>query len=291
MPRKSHFAVAIAGGIVVFAAASAVQSPARADEPPAVADRTPFPSPLDDEEGRWLPDARESQRIRPQPVPQLQEQDTDSRDLPLQIRAIQRSMGGSLVEQFNELHPAPDGAPWWKPFRSPQAQPERNAPNWPDSRAESAPPGMWPNWSSSTAGPIVRPASAETSAKHPPAPVAALRITAAELDEAANRLEELELYPHADALRNLAQRFRIDARRAAAAGRHAASPWISPIEPGPPDDQRSPAGPTPDVAPTPTEAPEPTELPSNSGDSGPDAWNAPSTPAPTRAPTPADETP
>jgi hypothetical protein len=287
MPHKSHVASAIAWGFVILAGGPIASAPAHADEPAAAADRPPVATPLTAEEDRWLFDAEEGQRFRALPERQLQQ--VAPRELPPQIRAIQRSMGGSLLEQFNELQPALGGAPWWKPFRSPQAQPERHAPIWPDPSAANARPGMWPNWSSPAAEPNVRPASAEAPAKHPPAPVVALRTTAAELDEAANRLEELELYPHSDALRELAQRFRIDARRAAAAGRHAASPWISPVEPGPPAGQLPPPGPgpAPELAPTPTEAPDPTESPSNSSSIGSDAWNAPST----RAPTPADQTP
>jgi len=50
------------------------------------------------------------------------------------------------------------------------------------------------------------------SAVAPPEAVRALRDGAAKLDEIANRLEQLELYAQADAIREQAQRLRLDAR-------------------------------------------------------------------------------
>lgn len=50
------------------------------------------------------------------------------------------------------------------------------------------------------------------SAVAPPEAIRALRDGAAKLDEIANRLEQLELYPQADAIREQAQRLRLDAR-------------------------------------------------------------------------------
>ncbi|HYO26557.1 MAG TPA: hypothetical protein VEQ85_16570, partial [Lacipirellulaceae bacterium] len=47
--------------------------------------------------------------------------------------------------------------------------------------------------------------------------IGGLRAAAAQMEVAANRLEELELYRHADALRQQAQRMRVDARRIGAA--------------------------------------------------------------------------
>lgn len=50
------------------------------------------------------------------------------------------------------------------------------------------------------------------SAVAPPEAIRALRDGAAKLDEIANRLEQLELYAQADAIREQAQRLRLDAR-------------------------------------------------------------------------------
>lgn len=58
--------------------------------------------------------------------------------------------------------------------------------------------------------PLSHPAVAAAGA------IRALRDGAAKLDEIANRLEQLELYPQADALRQQAQRLRLDARGPAA---------------------------------------------------------------------------
>jgi hypothetical protein len=65
--------------------------------------------------------------------------------------------------------------------------------------------------------------------------IKALRQAAVELDGAANRLEGLELYQQADALRDQAQQLRLDARRmsgsdptGAASALRATAPWASP---------------------------------------------------------------
>lgn len=55
---------------------------------------------------------------------------------------------------------------------------------------------------------------ASRSATTPPEAICALRDGAAKLDEIANRLEQLELYAQADAIREQAQRLRLDARGA-----------------------------------------------------------------------------
>jgi hypothetical protein len=57
------------------------------------------------------------------------------------------------------------------------------------------------------------PAPSDASRPHPSVPVEALREAATQLDATANRLEQLELYAQADALRQQAQRLRVDARR------------------------------------------------------------------------------
>jgi hypothetical protein len=88
---------------------------------------------------------------------------------------------------------------------------------------------VWPNWSLPAPPPAVVPALAESPAgPRPASPLIALRRVAVELDGAANRLEEFELYRQADELRQLSQRLRQDARRMAA-DRDAAS--VEPPEP------------------------------------------------------------
>jgi hypothetical protein len=124
---------------------------------------------------------------------------------------VQRALGGPLTNQFPQLQRAPSGLPWWKQF---------------SGSLEAAPPpptmptagSAWPSWWTparphTSAGTVVA-AIAETPAATPPGGVqiAALRRTAADLEVTANRLEEIELYQQADALREFAQRLRADAR-------------------------------------------------------------------------------
>jgi hypothetical protein len=99
--------------------------------------------------------------------------------LPREVREIQRSLGGPAVDQFPSLRPAQ--------------------------------PGMWPNWSSEIDR-RVSPAVAMASDDRLRTQINSLRETAAQLDGSANRLETLELYQQADALRNVAQRLRMEAR-------------------------------------------------------------------------------
>lgn len=94
--------------------------------------------------------------------------------LPPELQAIQRSLGGSSLNQFPSLR---DEA---GPFRS---------------RLQSG----------------LRERSAARSNVHRDA-IRALRDAATQLDGSANRLESLELYAQADAMRQLAQQMRIDAR-------------------------------------------------------------------------------
>jgi hypothetical protein len=64
----------------------------------------------------------------------------------------------------------------------------------------------------------------------PAAAVRTLRQGAAQLDEIANRLEQLELYPQADAIREQAQRLRLDARAASGPGGPASVPRPTPAQ-------------------------------------------------------------
>jgi hypothetical protein len=115
--------------------------------------------------------------------------------LPREVREIQRTLGGPAVDQFPSLQPIEQG--------------------------------MWPNWSS-TPYRAVTPAVAMATDDRLRTQINSLRETAAQLDGSANRLEALELYQQADALRNVAQRLRMEAR---SMGRsEAPSSWDAPAE-------------------------------------------------------------
>jgi hypothetical protein len=122
------------------------------------------------------------------------------------VREVQEALGGPVTNQFPQLQAAPETTPWWKQFSGTL---EAGAP--PVATASDHP---WPTWWTPARPRTVVTAVAESS---PTAPamtpqLAGLRRTAAELEMIANRLEEFELYRQADALRELAQRFRADAR-------------------------------------------------------------------------------
>lgn len=107
------------------------------------------------------------------------------------------------------------------------------------SPEQFVPPTLDPSEPSGSAPPTYRAATA-TGAPQPPQPqlfspprpeggphtrehrcIASLRGTATQLDNAANQLEQCELYDQADMLRETAQRLRIDARRLAGHGHEA----------------------------------------------------------------------
>jgi hypothetical protein len=99
------------------------------------------------------------------------------------------------------------------------------------------------------------PAPSDASRPHPSIPVEALREAATQLDATANRLEQLELYAQADALRQQAQRLRVDARRMSGGHpnpRPALAPtpaqWLEPYPATAPDGDSSMPGlqPSPD---------------------------------------------
>jgi hypothetical protein len=102
--------------------------------------------------------------------PAVQPLETISGPVAEELRQIQRSLGGSAVEQFPSLKD-------------------------PESRPASAPV---------VASPLAGP--------HQRGVIEALRMAATQLDDIANRLERMELYQRADALREQAQRLRLDAR-------------------------------------------------------------------------------
>jgi hypothetical protein len=134
---------------------------------------------------------------------------------------VQRSLGGPLTNQFQQLRPGPSGVPWFKQFggsldaATPQPPPPTAGSPWPSWWTPARPRG--------SAGAVVA-AVAETPATAPPGPlqIAALRRTAADLEATANRLEEIELYQSADALREFAQQLRADARKRLARSRDGA---------------------------------------------------------------------
>lgn len=101
--------------------------------------------------------------------------------LPPELLQIQQKLGGSVINQFPALRS--DEAPPLQPYLSP-----------PISVTVSPPAIAFDGRSAGCA-------------------VTALRAAAADLDAAANRLEQVELYSQADALRAQAQRLRKDARK------------------------------------------------------------------------------
>lgn len=132
--------------------------------------------------------------------------------------AVQRALGGSIVNQFPSFRQqssraATSATPWYRQFTG-SLDASAPPPAWPGPPTAAAPPGRWPNWASQPPASWVVPATAEIQAPRAELrPVAALRSTAAQLDASANQLEELDLYRQADALRDLAQQMRVDARR------------------------------------------------------------------------------
>ena len=118
---------------------------------------------------------------------------------PPPLRAIQQSPGGPVAQQFDALDaPSPGHYAPHLQGTSPAAIPAHEAP--PSAGA-----------------------------------VAALRKAAAQLDGSANRLEEQQLYRQADALRQVAQQLRWDARRLAAASARPAPIDVMPLDPIPLD--------------------------------------------------------
>jgi hypothetical protein len=113
-----------------------------------------------------------------------------------ELRRIQRALGGSIVEGFGEL---PRGAP-----RPATADDQR-------------------------AGPANQPSGRQRQRA-----VEALREAAAQLDMSANRLEALELYRQADALRAEAQRLRLDARGMLNPSKPEPQPAFAPARPATP---------------------------------------------------------
>lgn len=138
--------------------------------------------------------------------------------MPAAALEVQQALGGPIANQFPQLQAPPDPSPWWRQF---SGSPEVGAPS-----VATTTENPWPTWWTPARPRTVVKALAEaptTVASHSPQ-VAALRRTAAELELTANRLEEIELYRQADALREFAQRFRVDARAAVARLRGAQRP-------------------------------------------------------------------
>jgi hypothetical protein len=139
-------------------------------------------------------------------------------ELPPAVKDIQRRLGGPLANQFPNMQAAAQAAsPWWRQFRGSLEIAPAPTPGWSAAAPANVPAGVWPNWSLPSPPSGVLPALAESPAgARPASPMIALRAVAVELDGAANRLEEFELYRQADELRQLAQRLRQDARGMAA---------------------------------------------------------------------------
>jgi hypothetical protein len=176
------------GGVVVGICVFVVvgMGAARGDEGDAA--REPFEAPRTEAELRWLMDQAEAQRFRliegaeDPPRGRGQRGFVWPQDVAPELERIQRDLGGSAVEQFPSLRGEPRGA-------KPPAAGAREA------GVQEAPPWGGP------------PAAEQDRRK-----VEALREAASQLDVTANRLEQLELYDSADALREQAQRLRVDAR-------------------------------------------------------------------------------
>jgi hypothetical protein len=149
---------------------------------------------------------RPARADEPSPDSSVPADATATDQAPAAALEVQRALGGPLANQFPQLQAAPDGTPWWKQFRGSR---DAGTP-FPTTTAGSP----WPTWWTPARPRDVVTAAAETPAYAPPAvpQISALRRTAAELEMTANRLEEIELYRQADALRELAQRLRTDAR-------------------------------------------------------------------------------
>jgi hypothetical protein len=196
------------GAALIAALALGVHGPQCHGADPDAQDREDFSMPLTDAEARMLLDVEEGRRFRK--VFDEPSSGAPPGKLPPHLRAVQRSLGGSLLEQFDALQPAAK-TPWWKQFRSTLEAPSVAPPAGVAPAVKNEPYGRWPRWSVDSAEPLV-PATAESPAGTSET-VAALRATAADLDAAANRLEHLELYQQSDALRELAQRMRVDARQ------------------------------------------------------------------------------
>jgi hypothetical protein len=163
-------------------------------------------------------------------------------DVARELYRLQQARGGSIVPDWSELErpasPQDAPRPAWSPHRPVAVEaapiyPTQQGPAGPPSEGRPgegpaplrapaplpAPPGTYgppgtPLYAPPTApsyGPFgaPRPAPVERPA---PSRIDALRDTAAHLDQAANRLEGLELYEQADRLRETAQQLRLAAR-------------------------------------------------------------------------------
>jgi len=158
------------------------------------------------------------------------------RDVARAVKELQKRLGGPLAERSDLLKPYPKGQPFSTPTAMPDgtrsARPGRQAPRPP------APGGTWPGFRGPQPFPQEQPRLAAPPRLAPQPvvpgpggpeghhfrsilrpgpgagkPVALLRMTASELDRAANRLEWDNLYPQADSLRKLAQELRLEARK------------------------------------------------------------------------------
>lgn len=132
---------------------------------------------------------------------------------------VQRALGGSVVDHFPTLQRTADA-----PIVAPSASPRRMFRRRPDSTTSrtsdplqsvaSSLPQDQASWSTAPVPPLMVDAPAAFPMAAPTSsPVNVLRAAAAELEASANRLEQLELYRNADALRALAQELRLDARK------------------------------------------------------------------------------
>lgn len=177
----------------------------------------------------------------------------DAANLPAEIRQVQRSLGGPVADQFQQLRATAQADDGSRPEPSNPAG--RGAMASPGSRPTPL-PGAWGNWTTSADAWAVA-SSAPSPDRRTAGQAAALRDAAVQLDASANRLESLELYGQADAMRNLAQRLRLQARTMLGAPR---GPGEDPriqapsLAPRVPPSSTQPAQPVPTLEPTPANA-------------------------------------
>jgi hypothetical protein len=201
----------------------------------------------------------------------------DETTLPAEVRAIQRELGGSAVEEYPSLRRGEVATPWWQRF---SGAPDNAAPTASDSPRREAPRG----WAATDESAVV-PALASAPSRRELTRINALRESAAELDKTANRLEHLDLYRHADALRTLAQRLRMEARTMTGQSQPAAWPTPTRSAEGPSTWQRDAPDPDPRLAPSDSRAPTPAHAPAPTDRPTPAAVPMPaSTPTPAEAP-------
>jgi hypothetical protein len=140
------------------------------------------------------------------------------------VERIQRALGGSVVEQFPTLRKRP------RTGEIPESwQDDPSGPGSPQQPWSGFRPRVEPTEASLEADPERRRVEERRRAEERRTQarrVAELRRIAGDADDAANRMESLELYEEADGLRQVAQRLRLRARSLAALALPADGPGL-----------------------------------------------------------------